>query len=247
MIDLHCHILPGLDDGPSDIRHSVEMAQQADRDGIHTICATPHIRHDHDVRISELPRRVRVLNEAIVGAGGAVQILTGGEVAETIVAHLTDAELAAVSLGGGGRWILLEPKPGPLSDTLDLAVSRLRERGFDSLIAHPERHLSADLLQRIAQLVDAGALVQATAATMCEPPADKGMRMLAGAGLIHVLSSDSHHPRLGREVAIAAGLRVLGGIDPVAEFLPWVREIAPTAIITGMPVVVPFPVALPDH
>ena len=71
--------------------------------------------------------------------------------------------------------------------------------------------------------------------------------MLAGAGLIHVLSSDSHHPRLGREVAIAAGLRVLGGIDPVAEFLPWVREIAPTAIINGKSVAVPFPVALPDH
>lgn len=246
VIDLHCHILPGVDDGPADVRHSIEMALQADRDGIHTIVATPHIRHDHDVQIHELSGRVADLNEAITSAGAAVQVLTGGEVAETIVAHLTDVELTAVSLGGGGRWVLVEPKPGPLSDTLDHAVMSLHERGFGSLIAHPERHLSSDLLQRLQRLVGHGALIQATAATMCDPPADKGMRILAAAGLIHVLSSDSHHPRMGREVALSAGLQVLGGIDPVAEYLPWVTEIAPTAMITGVPVTVPYPVSLPD-
>ena len=234
-----------MDDGPADVGHSVEMALQADRDGIHTICATPHIRHDHDVRIDELPERVAELNAAIVAAGGAVVVRTGGEVAETIVTHLSDAELVAVSLGGAGRWILLEPAPGPLSDTLDDAVVTLRERGFRSLIAHPERHLSADLFARLARLVTEGALIQATAATMGDPPADRGMRMLAAAGLIHVLSSDSHHPRYGREVAIAQGLHILGGIDPVAEFLPWVRDIAPTAIVAGEELDPPFPPSVP--
>lgn len=246
MIDLHCHILPGLDDGPSDMAHSVEMVRQADADGIHTICATPHIRHDHDVRIAELPDRVAALNAAISAAGCAAQVLTGGETAETIVEHLSDHELAAVSIGGGGRWILLEPKPGPLSDTLDHAVVTLRQRGFRSLIAHPERHLSADLFERLARLVDEGALVQATAATMGDPPADKGMRMLAAAGLIHVLSSDAHHPRVGREVAIAQGLHILGGIDPVAQYLPWVRDIAPAAMIRGQELTPPYPATPPD-
>lgn len=240
MIDLHCHILPGLDDGPTDVEHSVEMALQADRDGIHTICATPHIRHDHDVRIAELPGHVARLNTAIVAAGGSATVVTGGEVAETIVADLTDVELAAVSLGGGGRWILLEPRPGPLSDSLADTVRALSARGFRSLVAHPERHLSADMLHRIRALVADGALIQATAATMSDSPADRGMRILAGAGLIHVLSSDSHHPRLGREVAIAKGLQVLGGIDPVAEYLPWVRDLAPAAIVAGLDVEAPY-------
>ncbi len=239
MIDLHCHILPGLDDGPTDIRHSVEMAQQADRDGIHTVCATPHIRHDHDVRIAELPDRVAALNGALQRAGCAVTVIPGGEVAETIVGHLTDEELSAVALGG--KWVLLEPRPGPLSDSLGATVGELRIRGFRSLIAHPERHLSADLLTRLAALVAGGALVQATAATMIDPPADRGMRLLAEAGLIHVLSSDSHHSRVGREVALSAGLRRLGGIDPVAEHLPWVRDLAPAAILAGADLTPPFP------
>lgn len=241
VIDLHCHILPGVDDGPADLAHSIEMARQADADGIHTICATPHIRHDHDVRIEELPQRVGALNTAIADAGLSVRVLGGGEVAETIVTHLTDRELTELSLGGGGRWILLEPKSGPLSDTLVEAVRNLADRGFRSLIAHPERHLSADLFDRLEHLVAAGALVQATAATMSDPPADRGMRLLASRGLIHVLSSDAHHPRIGREVAIAQGLRVLSRIDPVAQFLPWVRDIAPAAMINGQELTVPFP------
>lgn len=239
MIDLHCHILPGLDDGPRAMADSVAMARQADRDGIHIVCATPHIRDDHDVRIEQLPDRVAELNAALAAVGAEVMVFPGGEVAETIVERLSDPELAAVALGG--RWVLLEPRPGPLSDSLDHCVVTLRQRGFRSLIAHPERHLAPDMFERLARLVSEGALVQATAATMIDPPADRGMRLLAEAGLIHVLSSDSHHPRVGREVAISAGLRRLGTIDPVAEHLPWVRDIAPAAIIEGRDLVPPYP------
>lgn len=57
MIDLHCHILPALDDGALDLEDAVGMARQAEADGIGIVCATPHIRHDHDVAIAELPQR----------------------------------------------------------------------------------------------------------------------------------------------------------------------------------------------
>ena len=59
MIDLHCHILPRVDAGALDLADSVGMARQADADGVALICATPHIRHDHDVRIAEPPRRAK--------------------------------------------------------------------------------------------------------------------------------------------------------------------------------------------
>lgn len=240
MIDLHCHILPGLDDGPADLEHSVEMAHQAQDDGIELICATPHIRHDHDVRIHELPDRLAVLNEALARSGLATRASSGGEVAETIVEHLTDQELRAVSLGGGGKWILLEPKAGPLSDTLDHAVVALHHRGFRCLIAHPERHLGRDLLERTARLIREGALVQATAATMFDEKAAKGMRTLAEAGLIHVLASDSHHPRFGREVRIAQGLDVLAQVAELAPHLDWVARTGPEAMIAGEDVDPPF-------
>ena len=58
LLDLHCHILPGLDDGARDLDDALGMAGQARTDGITAVCATPHIRHDHDVRITELRDRV---------------------------------------------------------------------------------------------------------------------------------------------------------------------------------------------
>ena len=78
--------------------------------------------------------------------------LTGGEVAETAVEALTEEELSSVSLGEGS-WILLEPAPGPLSDSLERRVAHLAERGHRALIAHPERHLSEDMFERMARLV----------------------------------------------------------------------------------------------
>src|SRR5688500_8327600 len=112
------------------------MARQAERDGIGVVCATPHIRHDHDVRIAELPARVAGLNEALERSGVAVRVVPGAEVAEPIVDELTDDELRACTLGGGGRWILLEPAAGPLTEQTVATVERLSERGFLTLLAH---------------------------------------------------------------------------------------------------------------
>ncbi len=240
MIDLHCHLLPGLDDGAVDLADSLAMARQAAASGVTAICATPHIRHDHDVRIYELTDRVALVADAVCQAGIDVTVLGGGEVAETIVEHLTDEELRAVSLGGGGRWILLEPAPGPLSDGLDAAVRRLERRGFRSLIAHPERHLSHDMIERLVTLVDDGALVQVTAATMVEHPASVGMRLLAEAGVVHVLASDAHSARAGRPVDLRPGVRALAALPGITPHLGWITHDAPAAIVEGRDVTPPY-------
>src|SRR6266508_4377391 len=93
VIDLHCHILPGIDDGALDLADSLAMARVAADDGIETISATPHIRHDHDVRIAELPARVAELNGELSRNGVPVEIVTGGEVAETAIEGLGEDEL----------------------------------------------------------------------------------------------------------------------------------------------------------
>ena len=240
MIDLHCHLLPGLDDGAVDLSDAVAMGRQAAAAGITQICATPHIRHDHDVKIYELTDRIALVADALVEDGCPVQILPGGEVAETIVEHLTDDELHAVSLGAAGHWILLEPAPGPLTDSLDRTVQRLERRGFRSLIAHPERHLSHDLIDRLVVLVRDGALVQVTAATMAEHPASVGMRMLAEAGVVHVLGSDAHSSRAGRPVDLSMGVDVLAEIPATTAHLGWIVHEAPAAIVAGRDVEPPF-------
>lgn len=239
MVDLHCHILPGVDDGALDIRDSTAMARQAAADGIEAICATPHIRHDHDVRIEEMASRVESLNRHLRGEGIPVEVLQGGEVAETAVEDLSEEELSRVALGGG-RWVLLEPAPGPLGDSLQQRVEHLSERGHRALIAHPERHLSGDMYERLAGLVAAGALVQATADFFLREQTADGMLALAEAGLIHVLSSDAHSSHGGRPAKMAAAFERLGEVEPLRSHLEWIRETAPRSIVEGAELELPF-------
>jgi protein-tyrosine phosphatase len=239
-IDLHCHLLPGIDDGARSLDDAVAMALQGEADGIAAICATPHIRHDHDVRIAELPDRRAALMRALRDAGCGTEVLAGGEVAVSALDGLDDSELAAVALGTGGRWILLEPAPGPLDDRLEEAVASLRERGFRALIAHPERHLSPDFFTRLGRLVAEGALVQATAAFFTRRGSRGGMVGLARRGLIHVLGSDAHSSGAGRPVALARAFESLAGVQPVAEHLEWIARVAPEGIVAGRDLTPPF-------
>jgi protein-tyrosine phosphatase len=239
VIDLHCHILPGLDDGAEDADDAVAMAVQAQRDGIEAICATPHIRDDHRVPISELDDRVAEVNRELARQEVGVEVLCGGEVAETRLPALEESELRTVALGDGS-WILLEPAPGPLSETLERRVEHLAERGHRALIAHPERHVSADMYERIARLVAAGALVQATADFFLREEMAAGMRSLAEAGLIHVLSSDAHSSHGGRPAKLAAAFERLAEVEPPATHIEWIRDIAPRAIVTGADLDPPF-------
>ena len=239
MIDLHCHILPGLDDGALDVEDSVAMARQAAADGVEAVCATPHIRHDHDVRIEELAHRVERLNARLREEGVPVEVLPGGEVAETAAAALSEEELSRVALGEG-RWVLLEPAPGPLSDGLVRMVGQLAQRGHRSLIAHPERHLSADMFERLAALIVEGALVQATADFFLRDQTADGMLAMAEAGLVHVLSSDAHTSIAGRPLRLGPAVERLRSAEAVAPHLEWMVETAPRAIVRGEELELPF-------
>ncbi len=208
------------------------MAGVAATDGIDVIAATPHIRHDHDVRIPELAGRVEEVNRELRDAGIPVEVVTGGEVAETALDGLTTEELHTVSLGSGG-WILLEPRPGPLGDSLLDSVERLHEMGFRALIAHPERHLSDDIAERIGGLIERGALIQATAAYLVGGGEREGMLALARRGLIHVLASDAHSSHGGRPLRISEGLAALEGVEMLRPHLDWIAEEAPAAILRG--------------
>jgi protein-tyrosine phosphatase len=241
VIDLHCHILPALDDGPQTLDEAVAMGRQAEADGIAVVCATPHIRADHDVHIPELTGRVEALNRALEAEGVRVRVATGGEVAEEIAPALTAAELRAVTLGGAGRWVLLEPRPGPLGDALPGVVEHLARRGLRCLVAHPERHAGHDLAARLSRLVRAGALVQFTAALLADDAAGPVMLDLAGRGLVHVVGSDAHHPEWGRPVALSSGLARLAEVPLLRPHLEWIARTAPAALLRGEDPVAPYP------
>ena len=238
MIDLHCHILPDLDDGATDLDDSVAMARQAQRDGVTTVCATPHIRHDHAVEIGALPGRVAAVRAELARRGVDVRVLPGGEVAQTEVDALDDEQLRAVSLGGAGGWILLEPAPGPLGAPLELCVERLKARGLRAVIAHPERHADADLEPRLQALAAAGCLIQWTAAFVADPALREPLARWTRMGLVHLLGSDAHSSRFGRPLALADGFAALRELLPEAT-VAWMAHAAPAAILRGEPVVAP--------
>ncbi len=240
-IDLHCHLLPGIDDGARDLADAVEMARQAEADGIAAICATPHIRADHGVHIGELPARRAELGAALLEAGCSTHVLPGGEVAADMLDALDNPELASVALGGSGTSILLEPAPGSLDEAPQKAVETLRVRGFRALIAHPERHVAPDLVDRLLQLIAKGALVQATAAYFTDESTRPEMLTLARAGVIHVLGSDAHSSRAGRRVELARALESLAAAEPVAGHVEWAAHTAPRGIVCRQDVVSPFP------
>jgi protein-tyrosine phosphatase len=240
VIDLHCHILPALDDGALDLADAVSMARQAEADGIETVCATPHVRHDHDVVIAELPERVSALEAELERRGVGVRIALGAEVAESALDGLDDAELRSATLGGGGRWLLLEPVPGPLSESLDAAVEALGRRGLRCVIAHPERHAHAELAAHLERLVGLGALVQVTAAFLEHEHAAPVILELAERGLVHLIGSDAHSARAGRPVALSAALAALRETGRVGPHVEWVANTAPAAILSGDDVAPPW-------
>jgi protein-tyrosine phosphatase len=101
------------------------------------------------------------------------------------------------------------------------------------VIAHPERHLGADLDRRLASLIERGALVQATAAHLLGANTGPFMLSLASRGLIHVLGSDAHSSRHGRPVQLSDAIEALHRVNSTAPHLEWMSRTAPEAIVAG--------------
>jgi len=239
VIDLHAHILPALDDGALDLADSLAMARVAARDGISVVCATPHVRGDHDVRIEELPERLRELQRAIDGAGIELRVASGGEVSALVADSLSERHLRAISLGGGD-WILLEPAPGPITDELAALVERLAARGARTVLAHPERHAGADFEATLHDLRERGCLLQWTADFLAGGDAGtvELIGRLAREGLVHLLASDAHSSHGGRPLKLSHGaerLRALG----LEELASWSVRDGPAAVLRGGPVTLP--------
>ena len=235
MIDLHTHILPGIDDGPRDLSGSLQMAEVASRNGITTLVATPHVSEDFPaVDPYEIAGMAREVQAAFAHYGIPVRVAPGAEVAITRAVDMDDHELRAVTLGGNGRDLLLETPHGPLPSLFAAVARDLQRRGFRITIAHPE--LSRDLQsdpRLLRALVAEGALVQVTAASLAARWSRRGRfaRRLLRDGLVHVVASDSHSSEWRPpDLAPARALGAMGR---------WLTQTVPAAILAGADVPAP--------
>jgi protein-tyrosine phosphatase len=240
VIDLHFHILPGVDDGPHDLPESLHLARAAQADGIQIVAATPHLREDHPrVRPQELARRCAGLNAAIADADIALEVVPGGELDVLWAGEAGEDDLRLASYGGGGTDVLLETPYGPLAPSFEAAIQRLWSLGYRILLAHPERNRTFQQSpERLTALVRRGLLLQVTAGSLAssEPRSRSRAlgRRLVELGMAHVLASDAHSARADfRPPNLAAGVAAVTAIAP--ERARWMVVDVPLAILAGAP------------
>ena len=135
VIDLHCHLLPGLDDGPTSMPEAFAMARVAAASGTTTIVATPHIDHRWGVRPHDLPRRGAALADALREEGIELELRTSGEIAISRLADLSGEELDSLRLGDG-RYLLVESPMNPADADFDVLLLKVQERGESIVLAH---------------------------------------------------------------------------------------------------------------
>ena len=228
MIDLHSHVLPGIDDGAVDLEEALSICRAAAADGIEAIAGTPHVRHDHGTTAEGMEAALAELQAA---AGDLIRILPGGEL-DLAELDRPREELARFGLGGNPDYLLVEtPYVGwPLD--LGERLFRLRAAGITPVLAHPERNAEVQARPELLEsLVSSGALTQLTAAALDGREGRRAKHCaltLLERGLAHLIASDAHAPQI-REVGMSAAARELGD----GALARWLTLEVPQAIVEG--------------
>jgi protein-tyrosine phosphatase len=245
LIDLHCHILPGLDDGSGSAEESLAMARLALQDGIHTIVATPHALDGvYNLTPAEITGGVASFQTLLLTRGLDLRICVGADV------HLSPGIADRIKTGAvgtinnTGKYFLLELPPQTIPSGVKEEIFSLKVQGITPIITHPERHPA--ILREMNLLYDfiaMGALSQITAMSLTGEFGEgvqRGSQELLKHRLVHVIASDAHSadtrpPLLSRAVNEAAELT---GSESFAVSL--VKNI-PAKILAGEPVEIPEP------
>ncbi|MDB5883932.1 MAG: putative capsular polysaccharide biosynthesis protein [Polaromonas sp.] len=236
MIDLHSHILPGIDDGAKNLEISLEMARLAVADGIHTMACTPHIYpglYMNDAQGIALARDA--LQAELDAQGIALRLVTGADV------HLVPGLLADVRAGriptlNGSRYLLLEPSHHVAPPRFEESVFQLVAAGYTPVITHPERLTWIETHYPVfVGMIRQGAWMQVTAGAltgMFGPRAKYWGEKFIGEGHTHILATDTHSN--GRRLpCLSAGLAVAERLLGQAEAARLVNE-RPQAILDDL-------------
>ncbi len=198
--DIHCHILPGIDDGAKTLEQSLAMARIAVEDGIETIFATPH--HFNGVYrnpAAAVRQAVEELQQALDAEQINLKLLPASE--HHLVPELIDALAAgtALTMGDFGRAVLVELPVHNIPLGTGELLEQIMAQGLVPIIAHPERNsMLARDPERLESWVGMGCLAQITAQSCTGqfgPAVQGAARQMITGGLIHFLASDAHRDR----------------------------------------------------
>ena len=211
MLDIHCHILPGIDDGSPDMETSLEMARIAAKDGVQAIIATPHLSKS-DYPRETLVNGVRELNTKLEEQNTPITILFGAEVQAHIALAAADRFCLADS-----SFLLVEFPHSYLPNDADDLLYSLISRGITPIIAHPERN--AQIAREpwlLKPLIGLGAKAQLTAGSITGElgmAAKNSASYLLQHKMVHYIGSDSHSPGFRRPIlskAVKQAAKIIG-------------------------------------
>jgi protein-tyrosine phosphatase len=199
VIDLHCHILPGIDDGAPDLPTALEMARTSVADGITVVACTPHILpglyHNCGPQIREATLR---LQQALDQEGIPLQLVPGADVhvIPDLVAGLRSGRLLSID---DTRYVLVEPPHHVAPVRLEDLFFEILDAGYVPILTHPERLSWIETrYQTVVRLVRGGVWVQVTAGSLAGTFGRRAQywanRML-DEGHVHILATDAHDTR----------------------------------------------------
>jgi protein-tyrosine phosphatase len=236
VIDLHCHVLPGIDDGPATLEDSLDLARAAERAGVTTVVATPHVswRYTNDPEV--IRQGVDAVRSAVRAAHIAIDVRPGAEIAVPRLGDLSDQDLCALRLGDG-PWLLIEAPLTPAVEDVESVLDAVHRRGHWIVLAHPERSpLFHRHPQRLKALVDRGMLCSITAGSLVGAFGSRVHSFalaLAREGLVHNVTSDAHdavrRPPILRGDIVAAAAQV----PELSTRMEWLTCDIPRAILDG--------------
>ena len=247
MIDIHCPLLPGVDDGPATMEDSVALAERLTMDGVETVVATPHVSPEYPTGAAAIGAGVTAVRAALSRSGVALAVLPGAEISFLVLSELDRDRLTELVIGDGDT-LLLESPYNAAAPFLEAAIFEVQLLGFRVLLAHPERSPPfQESPERLAALVGRGALCCVNAGSMRgrfgKRPHQTVLELFRR-GLVHAVASDAHDLRRrppGLRDAFVALDRDLPGIRAHAS---WYTREAPAAMLSGDPLPArPAPVA----
>jgi len=213
MIDIHCHILSGLDDGASDLQESVAMASMAYKDGIRHIIATPHFTESIMPGTELQKEKIEALRQALKRAKINIAVTPGNEVRIECAEFVYDHEAAGNYhyLTPDKRFILLEEKWSAYHERTEEICRWFLSRGTTPILAHPERHVFfRERPELLYSLLDLGVWAQVTVDSLLGKngiQAELFSRELVRKGRAHVLATDAHNTK--RKPNLSQGIRIV--------------------------------------
>jgi protein-tyrosine phosphatase len=239
MIDLHLHLLPGVDDGPADLAAALALARECCAGGTPIVAATPHFDDWTQATLpdaaSAVDRVVRLQAE-LNRAGIPLQVLVGGEafLAPDLPRRVRDGLVPTLA---GTQWLLVETSVHQMPIYLEHVLFELQAMGVSPLLAHPERyrwlHKKPELL---GTLVARGVCTQVTASSLTGTAAQPQRALaqkLVRRGLVQVIASDRHGPGAG--VSLRDGYTAAAALVGEERARQLVEE-HPHLIVDGRPI-----------